>query len=129
MFTEQNLVDIRDKITSLSARRSWLKAIKHLFQHAVPSLISKNPAEKIDQVRLPKSKGHHSWHDSQIAQYRTHWKLGTKQRLIFEFALKTVSRRGEVVRFGPQHFAMSVRRASAASGSSAPTVPMMSIFR
>ncbi|MGY2982664.1 tyrosine-type recombinase/integrase [Bradyrhizobium sp. USDA 4508] len=103
MFTEQNLVDIRDKIASLSARRSWLKAIKHLFQHAVPSLIAKNPAEKIDQVRLPKTKGHHSWFDSQIAQYRTFWKLGTKQRLVLEFALETVSRRGEVVWFGPQH--------------------------
>jgi hypothetical protein len=60
MFTEQNLVDIRDKITSLSARRSWLKAIKHLFQHAVPSLISKNPAEKITSPPTPRgaTRGH-----------------------------------------------------------------------
>ncbi|MBR0778559.1 tyrosine-type recombinase/integrase [Bradyrhizobium diazoefficiens] len=103
MFTEQNLIDIRDKIASLSARRSWLKAIKHLLEHAVPSLIAKNPAGKIDQVRLPKTKGHWTWTNDQIATYRQHWKLGTKQRLVFEFALETVSRRGEVVRFGPQH--------------------------
>ena len=66
-------------------------------------LIAVNPAEDIKQVRLPKSKGHHSWTDDQIATYRTYWKLGTKQRLVFEFALETVSRRGEVVRLGPQH--------------------------
>jgi hypothetical protein len=62
-----------------------------------------NPAERIAQVRLPKSKGHHSWFDDQIAGYRQHWKLGTQQRLVFEFALETIFRRGEVVRLGPQH--------------------------
>jgi integrase len=100
---QKHLVEIMGKIASLSARRSWLKAIRHLLQHAVPTLIEKNPAEGIAQVKLPKSKGHHSWDDREIAQYRRHWKLGTKQRLVFEFALETVSRRGEVVRLGPQH--------------------------
>ncbi|MBT1514837.1 hypothetical protein KIP88_30555 [Bradyrhizobium sp. SRL28] len=38
-----------------------------------------------------------------IATYRKYWKLGTQQRLVLEFALETVSRRGEVVRLGPQH--------------------------
>ena len=31
------------------------------------------------------------------------WPLGTQQRLVMEFALETTSRRGEVVRLGPQH--------------------------
>jgi hypothetical protein len=96
-------VRIMNDIASLSSRRSWLKAIKHLLQHAVPIMQKENPAEKIAQVKLPKSKGHWSWTDDQIATYRNYWKLGTKQRLVFEFALETVSRRGEVVRFGPQH--------------------------
>jgi integrase len=91
------------EITSPSARRSWLKAIRHLLRHAVPTMIRKNPAEGIAPVKLPKTKGHHSWTDDQIATYRKHWKLGTQQRLVLEFALETVSRRGEVVRLGPQH--------------------------
>lgn len=103
LIAEAHLVKIMNDIPSLSSRRSWLKAIKHLLQHAVPIMRKDNPAERIAQVKLPKSKGHWTWTDDQIATYRTHWKLGTKQRLVFEFALETVSRRGEVVRFGPQH--------------------------
>lgn len=103
LIAEAHLVKIMNDIASLSSRRSWLKAIKHLLQHAVPIMRKNNPAANIAQVRLPKSKGHWTWTDDQIATYRTHWKLGTKQRLVFEFALETVSRRGEVVHFGPQH--------------------------
>jgi integrase len=103
LIEEKHLVKIMNNIDALSSRRSWLKAIKHLLQHSVPLMRKDNPATKIEQVKLPKSKGHWTWTDDQIATYRTHWKLGTKQRLVFEFALETVSRRGEVVRFGPQH--------------------------
>lgn len=103
LIDEAHLVKIMNDIASLSSRRSWLKAIKHLLQHAVPIMRKDNPAANIAQLRLPKSKGHWTWTDDQIATYRKHWKLGTKQRLVFEFALETVSRRGEVVRFGPQH--------------------------
>jgi len=102
-LTKTNLITIMDDIPSLSARRSWLKCIRHLFASAIPSLIAVNPAEDIKQVRLPKTKGHWTWTNDQIATYRAYWKLGTKQRLVFEFALETVSRRGEVVRLGPQH--------------------------
>src|SRR5262249_39275338 len=31
------------------------------------------------------------------------WPVGTQQRLVMEFALETASRKGEVVRLGPQH--------------------------
>jgi integrase len=103
LLAEPHLVKIMNDIASPSAKRSWLKAIKHLLTHAVPTMIKKNPAENIVQVKLPKSKGHWTWTDDQIEQYRRHWNLGTKQRLVFEFALETVSRRGEVVWLGPQH--------------------------
>ena len=47
--------------------------------------------------------GHHTWTEEEIAQYRAHWPLGIVERLVFEFALETVSRRGEIARLGPQH--------------------------
>jgi integrase len=90
-------------IPNLHARRGWLKAIRPLLQSAVPSLIAVNPAEGVKQPKLPKTKGHHSWTDEEIQQYRNYWNLGTQQRLVFEFALEAVSRRCEVVRLGPQH--------------------------
>jgi integrase len=103
LLGEPHLVKILGEIASLSSRRSWLKAIKHLLAHAVPTMIKKNPAAGIAPVKLPKTKGHHTWFDDQIATYRAFWNLGTQQRLVLEFALETVSRRGEVVRLGPQH--------------------------
>jgi integrase len=62
-----------------------------------------DPTEGIAGIKMPKTKGHHTWTDEEIAQYRAYWPLGTQQRLVMEFALETASRRGEVVRFGPQH--------------------------
>lgn len=103
MLAEAHLVNMMGEIASPAARRTWLKTVRHLLQHAVPMMGKDNPAAGIAQVKLPKSKGHWTWTDDQIAQYRKHWKLGTQQRLVFEFALETVSRRGEVMRLGPQH--------------------------
>src|SRR6266581_1749098 len=62
-----------------------------------------DPTEGIPSIKLPKSKGHHTWTDDEIEQYRAYWPLGTQQRLVMEFALETTSRRGEVVLLGPQH--------------------------
>jgi hypothetical protein len=58
LLAEAHLVKIMGEIASPSARRSWLKAIRHLLQHAVPTMRKDNPAAGIAQVRLPKSKGH-----------------------------------------------------------------------
>jgi integrase len=90
-------------IQSLSARRSLLKTLRALMRFAVPIMRKDDPTEDIPGVKLPKSKGHHTWTDEEIARYRAHWPAGTQQRLVFEFALETTSRRGEVVRLGPQH--------------------------
>ena len=86
-----------------SAKRTWLKTIRGLLQAAVPSMRKDNPTAGIASIKLPKTKGHYTLTNDEIEQYRTHWPLGTQQRLVFEFALETVSRRGEIVRLGPQH--------------------------
>jgi hypothetical protein len=61
-----------------------------------------NPVEGV-KVKIPKTRGWHTWTDDEIAQYRAGWPLGTQQRLVMESALEAVSRRAEVVRLGPQH--------------------------
>jgi integrase/recombinase XerD len=90
-------------IQSPSAKRSLLKTPRGLMRFAVPIMRKDDPTEDIAGIKLPKSKGHHTWTDEEISQYRAHWSLGTQQRLVFEFALETSSRRGEVVRLEPQH--------------------------
>src|SRR5260370_41086344 len=86
-----------------SVKRHWLKAIRGLMRAAVPSMRKDDPTEGIPGIKLPKSKGHHTWTDDEIAQYRAYWPLGSQQRLVIEFGLETASRRGEVGRLGAQH--------------------------
>jgi integrase len=103
MLRREHVMKMLVEIEGQSARRSWFKAIRPLLQHAVPTMLKDDPTFGIATPKLPKTKGHHSWLNAEIAQYPARWPYGTQQRLVFEFALETVSRRGEVVRLGPQH--------------------------
>src|SRR5262245_26910002 len=111
-------------IAKPSAQRHWLKAIRGLLQSAIPMMRSDNPTAGIAMPKLPKSKGHHTWTDDEIEQYRAYWPLGTQQRLVMEFALETASRRGEVVRLGPQHVRNGRIRMERTHGSADVDIPM-----
>lgn len=117
MLQPGHIEGMRDKLPKASAQLQWLKAIRHLLQAAVPTMRKDNPAQGIARTKLPKSKGHHSWTDEEIAQYRAYWAIGSQQRLVFEFALETVSRRNEVVRLGPQHVKNGRIRIARSKGS------------
>ena len=103
LLQREHILGMLAAIERPSAKRHWLKAIRGLLRAAVPTMRRDDPTEGIAGIKMPKTKGHHSWTDEEIAQYRAYWPLGTQQRLVMEFALETASRRGEVVRFGPQH--------------------------
>jgi len=103
LLRQDHLLKMLDEIEKPSAKRHWLKAIRGLMRSAVPSMRRDDPTAGIANIKLPKSRGHHTWTDDEIGQYRKHWAIGTQQRLVMEFALETMSRRGEVVRLGPQH--------------------------
>ncbi len=96
------VVALLDRVAKPSARKKLLKVLRMLMQAAIPSLLKTDPTAGI-KVTLPKSKGHHSWTDDEIEQYRARWPLGTSARLVMEFALETTSRRTEVARLSPQH--------------------------
>jgi integrase len=117
---EQMLAAIEKPI----AKRGWLKAIRPLLQSAVPSMRKDDPTAGLAGIKLPKSKPHHTWTDDQIEQYRAYWPLGTQQRLVMEFALETASRRGEVVRLGPQHVKNGRIRIERTHGSADVDIPM-----
>jgi hypothetical protein len=107
-----------------SAKRHWLKAIRGLLRSAIPSMRRDDPTENIATPKLPKSKGHHTWTDDEIEKYRAYWPLGTQQRLVMEFALETTSRRGEVVRLGPQHVRNGRIRIERTHGSADVDIPV-----
>jgi integrase len=103
LLRPEHIVKMLANIGSVSAKRAWLKAIRHLFQHSVPAMLKDDPTAGIAMPKMPKTGGHHSWTDGELAQFRAYWPNGTQQRLVFEFAFEALSRRGEVVRLGPQH--------------------------
>ena len=103
LLQQEHIVRMLAEIEKRSAKRHWLKAIRGLLRFAVPTMLKVDPTKDIGNIKLPKSKGHHNWTDAEIAQYREHWPLGTQQRLVMEFALEALSRRGEIIRLGPQH--------------------------
>jgi integrase len=124
LLQRDHILKILAGIGKLSARRHWLKAIRGLLRSAVPSMRKDDPTAGIATIRLPKTKGHHTWTDDEIAAYRAYWPLGTQQRLVMEFALETASRRGEVVRLGPQHVKNGRIRIERTHGSKDVEIPM-----
>jgi len=94
------------------------------MQAAIPSMRKDDPTAGVAGIKLPKSRGHHTWTDAEIEQYRAHWPLGSQQRLVFEFALETLSRRGEVVRLGPQHVKNGRIRIERIHGSADVDIPI-----
>jgi integrase len=103
LLGREHILKMLAAIQSPSVKRSLLKTLRGLMRFAVPIMRKDDPTSEIPGIKLPKSKGHHTWTDEEITQYRAHWPLSSQQRLVFEFALETSSRRGEVVGLGPQH--------------------------
>jgi len=63
-----------------SAKRHWLKAVRGLLRYAVTTETRIDPIEGIPGIKMPKNRGHHTWTDEEIEQYRDYWPLGTQQR-------------------------------------------------
>jgi hypothetical protein len=60
--------------------------------HPPPDAIShpvdeEGQPDRRHQHQAQEDKGHHTWLDDEIEQYRARWPLGTQQRLVFEFAV------------------------------------------
>jgi integrase len=61
-----------------------------------------NPCLAVDNFKI-RSKGHRTWTDDEITAYRTHYAIGTEQRLAFELLLNTGQRVSDVVKMGRRH--------------------------
>jgi integrase len=124
LLRREHIEKMLAQIAKPSAKRHWLKAIRGLLRFAVPTMLKVDPTEGVAAIKLPKSKGHYTRTDEEIAQYRANWPLGTQQRLVMEFALETASRRGEVVRLGPQHVKNGRIRIERTHGSDDVDIPI-----
>jgi integrase len=52
-------------------------------------------------ITLPKSDGHDTWDEEQIAQFEKRWPIGTRERLLFALLLHTGQRCSDVRLLGP----------------------------
>jgi Phage integrase family len=125
LLQRDHIFNMLDDIEGVFAKRHWLMAVRALMRCAIPSIRKDDPTAGI-RIKLPKSKGHHTWTDDEIEQYRAYWMVGTQQRLVMEFALETTSRRGEVVRLGPQHVKNGCIHIERTHGSKDVDIPMSS---
>ena len=83
------------KIGGPAAAKRLRDILKTLFDYAVKQeMIASNPVDRAEEIAV-KPKGFHAWTEADIAQFRKHWKLGTKARLAMELMLWTGARRGD----------------------------------
>jgi integrase/recombinase XerD len=89
-----------------NAQKNSLKAIRLFIRFAISQgELAHDPTEEIGVLRAdgPKSKGHMTWLEPQVAQYRERHKLGTVARLALELLLNIAARRHDAHMIGQQH--------------------------
>ena len=85
------------------AALNWLKSFRHFFRWCLDRKLVRNDPTFGIKLKMPKSDGHHSWAEAEIAAFEAHWPIGSKPRLALALGLYTAQRRGDVVRIGRQH--------------------------
>jgi integrase len=82
---------------------STLVALRHFTAWCVDrKLIRDDPTLGV-RFRMPKSDGHHTWTEDEIARFEACHAIGSKPRLALALGLYTAQRRGDVIRIGRQH--------------------------
>lgn len=85
------------------AANHLLKTLRIILSYAVDQgMIASNPAVGIKKYRS-QGEGHHSWTESEIAQFEQRHLIGSKARLALALGLYTAQRKGDVLRMGWQH--------------------------
>lgn len=104
-ITRAGMVKSRDRRADRpAAARHFLDAMRGLFRWALEAeLVETDPTAGVANPPRPRSGGFKPWTEEEIARYRTHWKLGTRQRVWLEVLLGTGLRRGDAVTIGRQH--------------------------
>jgi len=85
------------------ASRSFLKCMRLIIQYAINIGIRQDDPTAGLRVRQPKTGGHPTWSEENIAAFRAAYPIGTKPRLAMELLLGTALRCADVVKLGRGH--------------------------
>jgi integrase len=96
-YIDRNIADA----ATIGVANTWLITIRPFCQWAVTQgLLAVDPTAGI-VLKLPKSSGHATVTEDQIAQFEARWALGTPERLLFALLLYTGQRCSDVRKLGP----------------------------
>jgi len=91
-----------EKVATPGAATNLIKALRHMFSHAVDyDLMKVNPAMDVPYLRK-KNGGFHTWTIEEVRQFEARHPVGTKARLAMALLLYTGQRRSDVVNLGRQ---------------------------
>ena len=94
---------VNEKADTPFAQRNLLNTLRALFKWAgAEGRVPDDPTLGVTRPKI-KSTGYRTWSEGDIEQYKRRHPLGTMPRLAIELLLTTAARRGDVVKFGPQH--------------------------
>jgi integrase/recombinase XerD len=102
---EKSVLDFLEGKTP-NQRKNELKAVKGFIRFAISQrALSVDPTANIKLAKKqgPKSGGHMTWLEPQVAQYRERHKLGSIARLALELLLNIAARRHDAHLIGQQH--------------------------
>ena len=101
--TKQAIVAFLDG-NAASGKKKLLTPIRGLVRFAISQgLLTADPTEGVKLKNAPKTIGHMTWLEPQIAQYRERHAIGTMARLAIELLLNIAARRHDVHMLGQQH--------------------------
>lgn len=110
-----------------AAANTFLKVLRAVMRFAADrNMITADPTVGVRGVKN-KTDGHHTWTESEIARFESHWRLGTRERLALDLLLYTAQRSGDVRQMGPQHIAgdhVQVRQEKAGKGADLLEIPL-----
>ena len=103
---------VNEKAGTPFAQRNLLNTLRAMFKWAMAEgRVPDDPTLGVTRQQI-KSTGYRTWSESDIEQYKRRHPLGTMARLAIELLLTTAARRGDVVKFGPQHVTTAPSRSS-----------------
>lgn len=98
----QRLRDLKLTPGAANNRKKYLSAMYRWAINDKNLDVVSNPCRDVPRIDYA-SSGFHTWSLEEIAQYRTRWAIGTKERLALEMLLFLGTRKGDFVKLGRQH--------------------------
>lgn len=81
-------------------RKVWRWTVKWAIRNG---FIEHDPTERVSLPRKAPTEGHPAWTANDVNKFRTHWTIGSRQRLVMEILQWTGARISDAVLLGPQH--------------------------